>query len=152
MSPEEKIEAAEKLIDEARAEMEAKKRNWPEKITPGMMFRWEKGYAKGYTYIFARGGCLVNIATGETFEGDQGFRGKQDQFTYLGHARDLIKIADDAHELTGAELVGKVCEYCDIDSDWDHWDTGVCKSFAPGADQPYLRDQGGQFRFARLAR
>ena len=71
---------------------------------------------------------------------------------YLGHARDLIKIADDAHELTGAELVGKYCEYCDIDGDWDDWRKGECKDFTPGTDQPYLRDQGGRFRFARLAR
>lgn len=131
MSPEEKIEAAQKLIDEARAEIAAKKRNWPEKIEPGMMFRWESGYTKGHTYIFARGGCLVNIATGETFEGDQGFRGKQDQFTYLGHARDLIKIADDTHEPTGAELVGKVCEFSD---DGERWKKGVCARYELGRD------------------
>ncbi len=78
MSPEEKIEAAQKLIDEARAEIAAKKRNWPEKIEPGMLFRCPIG-----TFLIR----------------------------YLGHARDLIRIADDAHEPTGAELVGKVCVY-----------------------------------------
>ncbi len=77
MSPEEKIEAAQKLIDEARAEIAAKKRNWPEKIEPGMLFRCPIG-----TFLIR----------------------------YLGHARDLIRIADDAHEPTGAELVGKVCQ------------------------------------------
>lgn len=114
MSPEEKIEAAEKLIAEAKAEFAAKKRNWPEKIEPGMMFRW----AKGYTYIYARGGCLVNIATGETFEGNQGFRGKRDQFTYLGHARDILTIAlppqvIEAHEPTGAEIARLKAQLCE---------------------------------------
>ena len=63
MSPEEKIEAAQKLIDEARAEIAAKKRNWPEEIRFGM-----------------------------------------------DHDVFAIKIADDAREPTGAELVGKVCQ------------------------------------------
>ena len=94
---------------------------------------------------------LVCLKAGQNYSFKNLFHGDEAEFTYLGHARDLIKIAGDAHEPTGAELVGKRCEYCDIDGDWDHWDTGVCKSFAPGADRPYLH-QGGQFRFARLAR
>ena len=155
MSPEEKIEAAEKLIAEAKAEFAAKKRNWPEKIEPGMCFG-----LRGFVYIYTDFGDLVIVRSSEGAQNEgkryapaKGFAGLEDDFTYLGHARDLIKIADDVPEPTGADLVGKLCEYCDIDGEWDHyWDTGVCKNFAPGADRPYLRDQGGQFRFARLAR
>ena len=154
MSPEEKIEAAQKLIDEARAELTAKTRNWPEKIEPGMCFG-----LRGFVYIYTDFGDLVIVRSSEGAQNEgkryapaKGFAGLEGDFTYLGHARDLIKIADDAHEPIGAELVGKVCEYCDIDGDWDRWDTGVCKSFTPWSDRPYLRDQGGQFCFARLAR
>ena len=160
MSPEEKIEAAQKLIDEARAELTAMREkaaaphNWPERIDAGMVFR----HRGGAVYVWAHDRCqelVCLVAGGESRCGDvfdkDLARACMDSFSYLGHARDLIKIADDAHEPTGAELVGKRCEYCDIDGDWDHWDTGVCKSFAPGADRPYLH-QGGQFRFARLAR
>lgn len=139
MSPEEKIEAAQKLIDEARAELAAKKRNWPEKIEPGMLFRCPIGtFLIRYRSHGPLGPIndwdLVEIFTGRYLSGEGGkFSGQEHEFTYLGHARDLIKIADDAHDPTGAGLVGKRCE----DGDWvlryNHWDTGVCKSFAPGA-------------------
>lgn len=153
MSPEEKIEATQKLIDEAKAEIVAKKRNWPEKIEPGMCFG-----LRGFVCIYTDFGDLVIVRSSEGAQNEgkryapaEGFAGLEDDFTYLGHARDLIKIANVAHEPTGAELVGKRCE----DGDWvlryNHLDTGVCKSFAHGADRPYLH-QGGQFRFARLAR
>ena len=154
MSPEEKIEAAQKLIDEARAEIAAKKRNWPEKIDAGMLFRSNgKVVAIPPRHPVDHAISLDPERIGMRCYGWE----SAPDIEYLGHARDILTIAlppqvIEAHEPTGAELVGKVCEYCDIDSDWDHWDTGVCKSFAPGADQPYLRDQGGQFRFARLAR
>lgn len=146
MSPEEKIDAAQKLIAEAMAELTAKKRNWPEKIEPGMLFRW----VKGSVYIFARGGCLVNVATGETFEGDQGFRGKQDQFTYLGHARDLIKIANVAHEPTGAELVGRRCVYTDDDGR-TRGAGRVCEVYEPGRGYSW-GTRTTWYKHARLAR
>ena len=154
MSPEEKIEAAQKLTDEARAEIAAKKRNWPETIEAGMVFYHNRG---GFHYMACSTdgenvNNLVCLKAGQNYSFKNLFHGDEAEFTYLGHARDLIKIADDAHELTGAELVGKYCEYCDIDGDWDDWRKGECKDFTPGTDQPYLRDQGGRFRFARLAR
>ena len=112
MSPEEKIKAAQKLIDEARAEIAAKKRNWPETIEPGMCFG-----LRGFVYIYTDFGDLVIVRSSEGAQNEgkryapaKGFAGLEDDFTYLGHARDLIKIADDAHEPTGAELVGKVCQ------------------------------------------
>ena len=113
MSPEEKIEAAQKLIDEARAEIAANKRNWPEKIEAGMVFR----HRGGSVYVWAHDRCqelVCLVAGGESRCGDvfdkDLARACMDSFSYLGHARDLIKIADDAHEPTGAELVGKVCQ------------------------------------------
>lgn len=112
MSPEEKTEAAQKLTDEARAEIAAKKRNWPEKIEPGMCFG-----LRGFVYICTDFGDLVIVRSSEGAQNEgkryapaEGFAGLEDDFAYLGHARDLIKIADDAHEPAGAELVGKVCQ------------------------------------------
>ena len=112
MSPEEKIEAAQKLIDEARAEIAEKKRNWPEQIEPGMCFG-----LRGFAYIYTDFGDLVIVRSSEGAQNEgkryapaEGFAGLEDDFAYLGHARDLIKIADDAHEPAGAELVGKVCQ------------------------------------------
>ena len=153
MSPEEKIEAAQKLIDEARAEIAAKKRNWPETIEAGMVFYHNRG---GFHYMACSTdgenvNNLVCLKAGQNYSFKNLFHGDEADFSYLGHARDLIKIADDAHEPTGAELVGKYCEYCDIDGDWDNWGKGECKDFIPGTDQPYLRNQGGRFRFARLS-
>ena len=90
MSPEEKIEAAQKLIDEARAEMAAKKRSWPEKIEAGMCFGgsdeniWERIEAGFACILGEETGCMTENA--------------MHHWVYLGHARDLIKIADDAHE------------------------------------------------------
>ena len=148
MSPEEKIEAAQKLIDEARAEIAAKKRSWPEKIEAGMCFGEEDGDKS--MWIVCDDLQLVCVSSYKAGIRWGGWRETKTRLRYLG--RDLIKIADDAHEPTGAELVGKYCEYCDIDGDWDDWRKGECKDFTPGTDQPYLRDQGGRFRFARLAR
>ena len=147
MSPEEKIEAAQKLIDEARAELTAKKRNWPEKIEAGMCFGEEDGDKS--MWIVCDDLQLVCVSSYKAGIRWGGWRETKTRLRYLG--RDLIKIADDAHELTGAELVGKYCEYCDIDGDWDDWRKGECKDFTPGTDQPYLRNQGGRFRFARLS-
>ena len=148
MSPEEKIEAAQKLIDEARAELTAKKRSWPEKIEAGMCFGEEDGDKS--MWIVCDDLQLVCVSSYKAGIRWGGWRETKTRLRYLG--RDLIKIADDAHEPTGAELVGKYCEYCDIDGDWDNWGKGECKDFIPGTDQPYLRNQGGRFRFARLAR
>ena len=80
----------------------ATKRNWPERIEAGMCFRW----GKGLTYIYVQGGTLANIESGETFDAHLGFNGRERDFTYLGHARDILTIRTDAHEPTGAELVG----------------------------------------------
>ena len=105
MSPEEKIEAAQKLIDEARAEIAAKKRNWPETIEAGMVFYHNRG---GFHYMACSTdgenvNNLVCLKAGQNYSFKNLFHGDEAEFTYLGHARDLIKIADDAHELTGAE-------------------------------------------------
>ena len=106
MSPEEKIEAAQKLIDEARAEIAAKKRNWPEKIEAGMCFGEEDGDKS--MWIVCDDLQLVCVSSYKAGIRWGGWRETKTRLRYLG--RDLIKIADDAREPTGAELVGKVCQ------------------------------------------
>ena len=119
MSPEEKIEAAQKLIDEARAEIAAKKRNWPEKIEPGMLFRCPIGtflirYRSHGPLGPVNDWDLVEIFTGRYLSGEGGkFSGQEHEFSYLGHARDILTIAlplqvIEAHEPAGAGLVGKI--------------------------------------------
>ena len=155
MSPEEKIEAAQKLIDEARAELAAKKRNWPEKIEPGMVFRCPIGtFLIRYRSHGPLGPIndwdLVEIFTGRYLSGEGGkFSGQEHEFTYLGHARDLIKIADDAHEPTWAELVGKVCEYSDSGFTACMAAKSECRGIGPHG---YMDSRGTWYRFARLAR
>lgn len=107
MSPEEKIEAAQKLIDEARAEIAAKKRNWLEEAKPGMLFRSNgKVVAIPPRYPVDHAISLDPESIGMSCYGWE----NAPDIECLGHARDLIKIADDACEPTGAELVGKVCQ------------------------------------------
>ncbi len=95
MSPEEKIEAAQKLIDEARAELTAMRekaaapRNWPERIDAGMVFR----HRGGAVYVWTHNRCqelVCIVAGGESRCGDvfnkDLARACMDSFTYLGHA------------------------------------------------------------------
>ena len=158
MSPEEKIEAAQKLIDEARVELTAMRekaaapRNWPERIDAGMVFR----HRGGAVYVWAHDRCqelVCLVAGGESRCGDvfdkDLARACMDSFSYLGHARDLIKIADDAHEPTGAELVGKVCVYTNDDGRMN--DAGrACEVYEPGRGYSWGA-RATWYRFARLA-
>ena len=103
MSLEERLEKAEKLVAEVKAElaaMRATKRNWPERIEAGMCFE----QANGSRYLVC-GTKFVNLDTGALWLLGGGPSGddKTDLF-YLGKL-DLT-IRTDAHEPTGAELVG----------------------------------------------
>ena len=155
MSPEEKIEAAQKLIDEARAEFAAKRRNWPEKIEPGMVFSCPIGtflirYRSHGPLGPVNDWDLVEIFTGRYLSGEGGkFSGQEHEFSYLGHARDLIKIADDAHEPTGAELVGKVCVYAHDDG--RTYAGRVCEVYEPGRGYSW-GTRATWYKHARLAR
>ena len=84
----------------------ATKRNWPERIEAGMCFERD-----GITYVSTVDTMLVCVHGHEANIGNiysrRGYFGAvEDEFRYLGHARDRIKIIEDAHEPTGAELVG----------------------------------------------
>jgi len=163
MSPEEKIEAAQKLIDEARAELTAMRekaaapRNWPERIDAGMVFR----HRGGAVYVWAHDRCqelVCLVAGGESRCGDvfdkDLARACMDSFSYLGHARDLIKIADDAHEPTGAELVGKVCRLSlhPLDRPDSGVEDVVVNYDATTGEYYGERGQGRPWKYARLAR
>ena len=110
MSLEERLEQAEKLVAEVKAELaamraeKATKRNWPERIEAGMVFKAKMTEA---TWMAVDGANLVCIANGE--KGGYGVMcdiASPNALDYLGHARDILTIRTDAHEPTGAELVG----------------------------------------------
>jgi len=73
-----------------------------------------------------------------------------DSFTYLGHARDLIKIANVAHEPTGAELVGKVCVYTNDDGRMNNAGR-TCEVYEPGRGYSW-GSRRMWYKHARLAR
>lgn len=145
MSPEEKIEAAQKLIDEARVEIAAKKRNWPEKIEAGMCFGEEDGDKA--VWIVCDDLQLVCVSSYKAGIRWGGWRETKTRLRYLG--RDLIKIADDAHEPTGVELVGKVCVYTHDDGRTND-DGLVCEVYEPGRGYSWGA-RATWYRFARLA-
>lgn len=149
MSPEEKIEAAQKLIDEARAELTAKKRNWLEEARPGMLFRSNgKVVAIPPRYPVDHAISLDPESIGMSCYGWE----NAPDIEYLGHARDLIKIADDAHEPTGEGLVGRVCEFS---ADGVVWEESRCEciQFDENCEvSRYLSREYGWWTFARLAR
>ena len=155
MSPEEKIEAAQKLIDEARAEMAAKKRNWLEEAKPGMLFR-------SYGAVVAippRHPVDYAISLDPEHIGTScyGWEDAKD-LEYLGHARDILTIAlppqvIEAHEPTGAELVGKMCQVSLYPiSKADDGIKCMVTSFDPTIG--YRTKEGGivPWKYARLAR
>lgn len=174
MNLEQKLEAVQNQLNEIKSELEAnkrkqeelKKRNWPEKIEPGMVFRCPIGtFLIRYRSHGPLGPIndwdLVEIFTGRYLSGEGGkFSGQEHEFTYLGHARDLIKIEDATHEPTGAELVGKLCQFSDDGKTWTK--PGECDEFDPSdremayhsAVKLTLDGDDGRswFEFARLAR
>ena len=80
---------------------------------------------------------------------------------YLGHARDLLTIkTPDAPEPTGAELVGKVCDFSDNGVDWTMgslWtgkrggDPRICTGFSPDTELRY-HNANCAWKYARLYR
>lgn len=145
MSMEERLEKAEKLVAEVKAElaaMRATKRNWPERIEAGMVFRLDDGDR----YV-SLGEQLVNLETGTTWAGREGFDGSEKRFIYEGKL-DLT-IRTDAHEPTGAELVGRVCEFSD--DDFVSYTTRESECHGTGV-RGYMTKLGVWWKFARLAR
>ena len=182
MSLEERLEQAEKLVADVKAElaaMRATKRNWPERIEAGMCFE-----RNGGTYIATTDRSLLCIHGINAFIGNiyslHGYFGSvEGEFAYLGHARDILAIRTDAHEPvegideqrqkyanaseyyaaarapkahepTGAELVGKVCEFSD--SPIGPWSPGLCAAFGHNPTYQYRKAGGAEWRYARLAK
>ncbi len=119
------------------------KRNWPERIEAGMCFgREDVRYA-----LFGK--RLVNIESGVVWSTSGcPFGGDQSEFVYLGKI-DLT-IRTDAHEPTGAELVGRVCEFADLMS--GPWSPGECAAFGQNPAYPYRKAGGAEWKFARLTK
>ena len=160
MSLEERLEQAEKLVADVKAElaaMRATKRNWPERIEAGMVFRVNGESmmvpnGKPVSYVIA----LTGEKVGMSHYGWESAPGIE----YLGHARDILTIRTDAHEPTGAELVGRLCEFSDDGCNWVA--LAPCGRFDPKDGQSIYRvepdsvtvdgDVRAWFRFARLAK
>lgn len=143
------LEALTAKVAKLEAERTAPRRNWPEKVKAGMIFKARFTEA---TWM-ATGRDLEVICIANGTHGGWGVTNEaNDGLDYLGHARDILTIRTDAHEPTGADLVGKVCEFSDDNIEWHS--RGVCKcqvDAAKGCCQ-YLSEKGEWFVFARLAR
>jgi len=145
----------EALTAKVAAYEAAKARNWPERIEAGMVFGISEGGME-CQYIASDASRLVCIASntpgmiGGEWDSESLFRGSEDRFAYLGHARDILTIRTGAHEPTGAELVGKVCEFSDDGVKWES--SGECERFKADDTFPYKRRGGFVWRFARLAK
>lgn len=106
-------------------------------------------------YIVSDASRLVCIASntpgmiGGKWNSESLFRGSEDRFAYLGHARDILTIRTDAHEPTGAELVGKVCEFSD--DGFEAYVTAKAECHGIGV-RGYMNWLGIWWKFARLAK
>lgn len=125
------LEQAKDQFAEEVAKLESERttprRNWPEKVEAGMCFR-----AYGSVIITTGTSTDLSMVSAVSIAGKSHGTtcykwDKAPDLEYLGHARDRIKIIEDAHEPTGAELVGameKVLKrarqrFIDIQSAWD---------------------------------
>ena len=131
-------------ITELRAEADRLERGWPDKIERGMVFQQ---MATKEVYIMSGRNRLVCVTDGGEWSGDQGFSNRENDFTYLGHARDLLAIKTPDEEPTGAELVGKVCVFCDSNFDTFSSSQSECRGFGP---RGYQDQRGVWWRNARL--
>jgi hypothetical protein len=147
-------ENAKRIAEEVGEEIKKleKRGNWPEKIELGMLFERDGiAYMVGYSdkridngdidLITVRGGT-----PGKRFVAGGMFYGHDSEFTYLGHARDLLTIK--MPEPTGEELVGRVCDFSDDGVNWSRM--RVCECFIKSATFPY-RAGVIRYKFARLA-
>lgn len=143
MTIEERLEQAEKLVAEVKAELAAKaapRRNWPEKVEAGMVFSEPNGsanawFAAGIGFACISGSCLGMWR--ETLPDDCHYIGK-----------DCIQIRTDAHEPTGAELVGEVCEFSDDGKEWHFTDGRECNGYSESEGYSWGM-QGRWWQYAR---
>lgn len=145
----------ETLTAKVAAYEASKARNWPEKIEAGM----RKEDAKNGD-LFRSYGRIVLIPpsypntyaialTGESVGCQCYGWGDDPKLEYLGHARDILAIRTDAHEPTGAELVGKRVNCFDTLGRYQF--EGDCDEYNPNVTYPY-RIGYGWYSKARLAR
>lgn len=149
------IEKAKAVIEEMRellVKLEAEKatkRNWPERIEAGMVFRSPGTTA---TWMATDVDGLFVCLKGETDSfkaAGRMMRLERDNVPHAGHARDILAIRTDAHEPTGAELVGKMCEFSD--DDFVSYTTRESECHGTGV-RGYMTKLGIWWKFARLAR
>lgn len=148
MTIEERLEKAEKLVAEVKAELaamraeKAAKRDWPDRIEAGDCFE----APTRNVFMQGRGDmlnliCVIGPALGCTVYYTC------DDWKYLG--RDILTIRTDAHEPTGAELVGRRVNCFDTLDQLQF--EGVCDEYDPDATYPYRIGKARYFK-ARLAK
>ena len=152
---EQAIENAKACFDKAKEMLDAKDaappRNWPERIEAGDCFEQENG-----SRYLVCGTKFVNLDTGALWLLGGGPSGNdKTDLSYLGKI-DLT-IRTDAHEPTGAELVGRAVEVTNDPSDttWGRTYNGkpiVVTDYRPDHTCPYKAGEAGNWRFARLAK
>ena len=149
----EAIENAKACFDKAKEMLDAKDakppRNWPERIEAGDCFE-DREDNRIWLAISERDFCCV---IGEN-TGVHAY-GHREAWVYLG--RDILTIRTDAHEPTGAELVGRVVEVTNDPDDmtWGRTYNGkpiVVTDHQPDHACPYKVGEAGNWKFARLAR
>lgn len=148
MSLEERLEKAEKLVAEVKAELaamraeKATKRNWPERIEAGMVFRHGN-----VVHMVDTSGALVMIHGDQP--GGKWVKWERAPLEYLGTSFAVLTIRTDAHEPTGAEFLGKCCDFSDDGITWPY--TAECEAtslrlgYTWGAHESW-------YKFARLAK
>ena len=159
MSPEEKIEMGRKLIAEAEAEIAAKKRKWPEKIEAGMVFSVFDQLFMPFSHandgicrwkICLNDGAITELGPIEYGSTAFGYKGRASDGLRWSDPTEACANAAGAHEPTGAELVGKMCQFSD---DGESWDYGpyICGEYRE--DKGYSWGACNAFtKYARLAR
>ena len=149
MNMESKVEAAQKMIEEVKTELaamraeKATKRNWPERIEAGMVFRHGS-----VVHMVDTSGALVMIHGDQP--GGKWIQWERAPLEYIGTSFAVLTIRTDAHEPTGAELVGKVCIYTDDDGRMN--DAGwACEVYEPGRGYSW-GNRTTWYKHARLAK
>ena len=95
------IKRMEKELAKMKQTLEARERNWPDKVVKGMVFK----HCSSGCFCMTRadsayGDCADLVVVGgigtpgNYWNAGKGFNGQEKEFTYIGMARDVMTIKD----------------------------------------------------------